>query len=119
MEAFNRLVENKNEILLGYEAVLQTLIDTTALEKKRAELQSEYDVVMELMRKCVEENARTTLDQEEYSQRYNALVERYQAVQNGLVETDNKLAERVAKRGKDNAILGRLETAGRLAGCVR
>ena len=109
VKAFNRLVENKDEILLGYETVLQTLTDTTALEKKRAELQSEYDIVMELMRKCVEENARTTLDQEEYSQRYNALAERYQAAQNGIAETDSKLEDRAAKREKITIFLADLK----------
>ena len=91
------------------EAVLQTLTDTTALEKKRAELQSEYDIVMELMRKCVEENARTKLNQEEYSQRYNALVERYQAAQNDIAETDIKLADRLAKQVKITRFLDDLK----------
>ena len=109
IKAFNLLVENKDEILLGYETVLQTLTDTTTLEKKRAELQSEYDIVMELMRKCVEENARTPLNQDEYSQRYNALAERYQAAQNGIAETDGKLADQAAKREKITRFLDDLK----------
>jgi hypothetical protein len=109
VKAFNQLIENKDEILLGYETVLQTLTDIAALEKKRAELQSEYDVVMELMRKCVEENARTTLDQDEYNQRYNALAERYQTAQGGIVDTDNKLADRAAKREKITRFLDDLK----------
>ena len=100
MKAFNRLIENKDEILLGYETVLQTLTDTTTLEKKCAEFQSEYDIVIELMKKCVEENARTKLDQDEYNQRYNALAERYQVAQASIAETDMKLADRLAKREK-------------------
>ena len=74
MKAFNQLIENKDEILLGYETVLQTLTDTTVLEKKRTEFQGEYDIVTELMRKCVEENARTTLDQEEYTRKYSVFL---------------------------------------------
>ena len=109
VRAFNQLIDNKDEILLGYETVPQTLTDTTALEKKHAELQSEYDVVMELMRKCVEENARTKLDQDEYNQRYNALADRYQTAQNDIAETDSKLAERAAKREKITRFLADLK----------
>ena len=109
VKAFNQLIENKDEILLGYGTVLQTLTATTTLEKKRAELQSEYDIVMELMRKCVEENAHTKLDQTEYNQRYNSLAERYQAAQTSIAETDSKLADRVAKREKITRFLNDLK----------
>ncbi len=76
------------------------LTDTSSLEKRQAELKSEYDIVMELMRKCVEENARTVLDQNEYNRRYDALLERYEATQNGIAEINEKLLERTAKREK-------------------
>ena len=109
VKAFNQMIENKDGILLGYETVLQTLTDTTALEKKRTELQSEYDIVIELMKKCVEENARTKLNQDEYNQRYNALAERYQTAQDGIVDMDSKLADRATKREKITRFLDDLK----------
>ena len=114
VKAFNRLIENKDEVLLGYDTVLQTLTDTMALEKKRTELQSEYDIVIELMKKCVEENAHTKLDQAEYNQRYNFLAERYQAAQAIIAETGIKLADRVAKQEKITRFLDDLKQRGGL-----
>ena len=100
MEAFNQLIENKDEVLQDYEAVILTLTDTSSLEKRQAELKSEYDIVTELMRKSVEENARTVLDQNEYNQRYTALMERYEAAQTGIADINDKMLERTAKREK-------------------
>ena len=100
VEAFNQLIENKDEVLQDYEAVILTLTDTSSLEKRQAELKSEYDIVTELMRKSVEENARTVLDQNEYNQRYTALMERYEAAQTGIADINDKMLERTAKREK-------------------
>ncbi len=46
------------------------------LDKERAKLQSECDVVVELLRKCVEENAHSALAHKKYQQHYTSLVER-------------------------------------------
>jgi len=50
-DAFNSLLENKEEILQSYEAVIQALTDTSKLDKGRVKLQSEIEVVTELLQK--------------------------------------------------------------------
>ena len=60
------LLENRDEILQGYEAIIQVLTDTSKLDKESAMLQSEREVMAEMLRKCVEENANYALDQVEY-----------------------------------------------------
>ena len=68
LEVFNSLLENRDEILQSYEAIIQTLTDTSRLDKENAKLQSEYEVVTEMLQKCMEENAYTALDQAKYQE---------------------------------------------------
>ncbi|MBZ9685213.1 recombinase zinc beta ribbon domain-containing protein [Clostridium estertheticum] len=97
-EAFNNILENKEEILQGYEAIIQALTDTSKLDKESVKLQSETEVVNELLQKCVEENAHSALDQAEYEERYKALAERYGNIKNGIEGINEKRLERRAKQ---------------------
>jgi len=98
LEAFNSLLESRDEILQGYETIIKALTDTSRLDKESAELQSECEVVAEMLRKNVEENANHALDQVEYQSQYAGLVERYESIKNGLRVIDEKLLERNVKR---------------------
>lgn len=96
--AFNDLIENKSGIIRGYESIIHALTDNAALEAESVKLQSECDVVLELMRKCVDENAHTTIDQEDYQHRYDALLERYEAAKSRLSQIADQRQERTVKR---------------------
>jgi hypothetical protein len=98
LAAFNSRLENKAEIFEAYDEVLRVLTDTADLDAEAAELQGEREVVAELTRKCVKENAKAPLKQEEYEQRYNALVARYDAATARLQEVEARRLERGAKR---------------------
>lgn len=95
--AFNSILKNKDEILQGYEAIIQDLTDTSKLDKESAKLQSEIEIVTEMLRKCVEENANSALNQMEYEERYNALAQRYQSIKDELEGTEEKRLEKSAK----------------------
>jgi len=97
LEAFNSLLDNKDEILEGYKESIHVLTDTSGLDRESAKLLSECEVVAELLHKCVKENARSALDQQEYQQRYTSLAERYEAAKDGLRKIDDKRLERNAK----------------------
>ncbi len=98
VETFNSLIENKEEILKGYEDIMQVLIDTSKLDKESTKFQSELDVVTEMLRKSVEENAHNVLNQAEYDERYNALAERYENIKKGLDGINENRLERSAKK---------------------
>jgi hypothetical protein len=53
---------------------------------------------MELIRKCVEENAHTAQDQNEYRQRYEGLVTRYEDAKTQLDRANAEKQARNAKR---------------------
>ena len=98
LAAFNERLDNKEEILTAYDEVLRVLTDNTALDTESATLKEECEVVMELTRKCVEENASTVLDQAEYRQRYEGLLARYEAIRARLAAIGEARIERTAKR---------------------
>ncbi|NFE96383.1 recombinase family protein [Clostridium botulinum] len=109
VEAFNSLLENKDEILKGYEEIIQALTDTTKLDKESSKLQSEMDIITEMLRKCVEENAHSALNQAEYEERYKTLLERYESIKKGLEAIDEKRLERSAKQENITAFIKELE----------
>ena len=74
------------------------MTDTSTLDKKSAKLHSEYEVVTELMRKCVEKNAHSALEQNEYQKLYSSLVERYENIKKEIGEIDDERLELNAKR---------------------
>lgn len=98
IEAFNRIIENKDQIIEDFDSIIAVLVDTTELDKESARLRDECAVVMGLIHKCVEENANSAIDQEEYQERYNGLAERYEAAKKRLDAIVNEKQARTAKR---------------------
>lgn len=103
------MIENKEEILEGYGAIIQALTDTSKLDKESAKLQSELEVVSEMLQKCVEENAHSALNQAEYEERYRDLSERYESIKKGLEGISEKRLERSAKHESILAFIKELE----------
>ena len=109
LEVFNSLIQNRDEILESYKDIIQTLTDTSRLDRENTKLLSEREVVLELLRKCVEDNARTALDQREYLERYTELEERLNAVNKSIEENVNKRQERMAKKESISEFIRMLE----------
>ncbi len=65
-------------------------------------------MVTELIRQCVDENARSIIDQAEYQQRYNGLVARYEKAKDKLEKIEELLQARRAKREQLDAFLATL-----------
>ena len=51
----------------------------------------------ELIRRCVDDNSSTAIDQDEYNARYNSLIERYDKAQERINTLKRKRAERRVK----------------------
>lgn len=109
VEAFNSILKNKDEILQGYDAIIQALTDTSKLDKESAKLQSEMEIVTEMIRKCVDENANNALNQEEYEERYNTLAQRYESIKKGLEGINENRLERSSKQENILAFIKELE----------
>ena len=79
-------------------------------EKQKAELKEELEVVVGLVERCVAENARTALDQDEYSERYNGLVSRYEAVKAQFDEVTQAIADKNDRKKLLEQFLRMVET---------
>jgi site-specific DNA recombinase len=95
---------------MGYEVILEELLDTTKLEKKAAVIQNEMEIVEELFRKMVDENSRKAMDQKEYSKKYNELVERYKKAQDELNEIEEKQQENKVRKDSIDTFIDRLKS---------
>ena len=113
--AFNNLMSNKKAILDGYDEVIQTLTDNTALDAESARFHNESDIVFELIRKCVDENARTTLDQDDYQRHYNELAARYEVTKKRLSELGE---QRLDRRAKHEKLVGFIATLAKRDGLL-
>jgi len=110
----NKLIANKAVIEQAFKEMLFILTDNTKLEARHNDLQDEYDVVREMIRKLIEENATTTLDQKEYQRQYNSFTERYVILKERLVEINEQIQERAAKRTNMKRFMEAIKSQKRL-----
>jgi len=109
--AFNRLSCDKERYIAAIEEALPLITDVSNMETEATRLAEERDVVTELIRKCVEENARTAQDQAIYRKKYDGLVIRYEAVQQRLVVIATEHQERAARRERTSRFFDILRKA--------
>lgn len=98
VRAVNLLLSEKDELAANVQTIIATLCDATELEKRLVELREELEVVVELTERCVSENARITPDQDEYTERYNGLVERYEKTKAEFNEVTQAIADKEARK---------------------
>ena len=114
VEVFNCLIGNKALLLADYAEIIMVITDTTALEKENSKLQTEIDVVLELLRKSVDENARTAINQSDYEKRHNALLDKFETTKDKKAEVEEKLKERQAKGEEIKVFMKKLEESENL-----
>lgn len=68
----------KKEIIANAEIIRRTLCATDSLREERQKLEDEMLVLVEMTKSIVAENARIAQDQDEYQNRYDGLVQRYE-----------------------------------------
>ncbi|MDP4119305.1 MAG: recombinase family protein, partial [Bacillota bacterium] len=115
VKAFNDIIVNKNKILREYEEILEKLTDTKALDREDDKLREELETVTVLLRSCVDENARSALNQAEYTQKYSELKDRFDKVQTDIAAVSNKRMEYAAKR---QAIAGFIQSLQKQEGLL-
>lgn len=109
VKAFNDLITYKDDVIAEYCTIIDTLTDCSALDAEDASLHNEHEVVAGLIQKLVDENARTAIDQESYTARYNELVERYETTEARLAANQSARQERSVRREKLTAFIDRIE----------
>ena len=98
IQALNRLGEERELIITGFEEIRDTAFLTDEFEAEAGRLNGEMNALAELIQKCIDENARVAQDQKEYEKRYDALVLRFDTVKDNLDETQTTITKRQAQR---------------------
>jgi DNA invertase Pin-like site-specific DNA recombinase len=100
VQAMNGMIEDKDEVILEYKQIIRILTDLSALDLEAKQQTEEADVVAELIRKCVAENAASKQDQDVYLERYKGLKVRYEAATQRLKQIEDQRTERKNRRQK-------------------
>ena len=97
VKAMGQLIGERAEIIANAEIIRRTVCDTTELIHEQNKLEEELRVLVEMTNNCVAENAHVAQDQEEYRNRYDGLVARYNEIKNRYDEVTNAIATKKAK----------------------
>lgn len=97
VRALNRLLSEKDELVANVQTVIAALCDTEDEIRRQEKLHEELELLAELTERCVGENARIAIDQDEYGERYNSLVQRYEKTK---AEFDALSQEIIDKNGR-------------------
>ena len=105
ISAVNKLLSDKEEILENFELLKDTVFNITSLENEQTELQSEIEVVAEMIQKAISDNAHFALDQEEYQERYNGLVDRFDLAKARYATVTKEVTDKQTRLGTMNDFL--------------
>ena len=75
---FNKLLGGRNTLLEDCRIMQGHLTDCSAIDAELEELRQEIEVVTELTQRCIHENPQSAQSQEEYIERYNGYMARYE-----------------------------------------
>ncbi|MBQ3178659.1 MAG: recombinase family protein [Clostridia bacterium] len=102
VDAINTLIADKEAVLDACRLMQSTLTDCSEIDAELDGLLQEIEVVTEMTKHCIEENAQNAQDQNAYMERYNGLVSRY----DHLREQVNRLQEMKAAREREADSIG-------------
>ena len=114
VEAFNRILGNKEHYIRQFEELLPLLADTAPLEAKLETAINECSKVGEQLRLCIEENARSVQNQKEYERRYNELAERFAGLNNQMSDIAGEILEQSVRKEKIRRFLDELRNTENL-----
>jgi len=112
--AYNQILGNKECYLEECIDLIESLTNVSELDLEIAELQTERAVIADLVKNCVEGNARTALDQVEYQKKYEALIQRYNDAETRLQDIVDEKQARIAKRAAVQQVLDGLNRSDSL-----
>ena len=114
VRAMNEMIEDKDDLISEYRQIILRLTDHAALDFEAKLQTEEVDVLTELIRKCVAENATTPQDQKVYAERYMGLKARYEVATQRLKLIEDQRTERKQRRQKMLGFIRMLENSDEL-----
>jgi len=109
ISAVNKLLSDRDEVLENFELIKSAVFDTADLEKEQDELENELEVVAGMIQQAISENAHSALDQEEYQERYNGLVDRFDLAKARHTAVTDEITDKQTRLSTINAFLCTLQ----------
>ena len=78
LQAYNQLMGNREQVIQACAVMRGVVADCSKLDSEIATMNEEIQVIAGLVSQCIKENATTQQSQEEYTEKYNRLVKRYE-----------------------------------------
>ena len=97
----NNLIKCKSALLEKYDAMLDKMFCTDELVAERERLLVELNLAADRVNECIARNARVALNQVEYQQEYDRLVEQFEGIQARLDEIEREITETTVDRETD------------------
>jgi len=105
IKAFNQVYADRARLAEDYEIIIAELADTVDLDHQEAPVAEEIEVVTELIRRAVDDNASTAQDQDAFWERYNSLVARLETAQEKQAAiVDGRMARKAVRAGIEQFI---------------
>jgi site-specific DNA recombinase len=111
LKAFNILMGDRDEVLSNCRLAQEVLCNCTEIDAELKELRREIDVVAELLRKAVYENARIAQNQDEFNERNNRYWERHRKATERFNQLEEMKRERQAKSLSLGTFIRELESS--------
>lgn len=107
--AYNSLFAERDRLIEDGRIIQDTLTNCEAIDAELAALGDELSVIAGMMRKCVDDNARTALDQGDYLERYTSLAKRHESAYANYQALEKKREERLSKASQIGGFLFELK----------
>ena len=114
ISSVNKLLENKDEIIDNVKLLCQTTCNTESLEQQLTAFEVELNTLVEMAQNCIDENAHTAQNQEDYQKRYNELVGRYEYIKGEYDKISEMIANKKAKAEILKGFIKKLQKQERL-----
>ncbi len=97
LTAFNILMGGRDELLANCQLAQEVLCDCSAIDTELKELHREIEIVSELTRKSIYDNARFSVNQDEFNERHQGYMERHRIATERVAELEDKQRNRQNK----------------------
>ncbi|MCY1152604.1 MAG: recombinase family protein [Sphaerochaetaceae bacterium] len=110
LEAINKIIVEKDEIIENCELILNKVLDTKKLKIKEVEQSKELNKISKQIEKLVESNSTIINNPGEFNEEYNNLSEKYFAIQEKLEKTQAILADKYSRKIQIDRFLETIKT---------
>lgn len=115
VEAFNLFFGNKREVIKNYRTIAALYTDCTTIDAELNALNQELEVITEMTHKCIQDNATSPQNQEEYLERYNSLVSKYEEI---VAKKNDLETQRALRKGRAEGFERFIRMFEKLNGCL-